>query len=174
MTLTTQQVMDAIADCLSDDLLSRAWRNCAGSKNPVEGHCAIASEAFYHLAGGKDAGFVPVVCGYNVDKLGNMFFGGPVEGITRETHWWVRGPKGNMRGAGDIIDITASQYDKPFPYHRGQNTGFMQPQRLPSRRAQILIERVTLRFGASKLIKFKNSNIQKYQHQLKNNFKKSM
>lgn len=121
----------AIIASLSPDLLSPKYRKQLTDGDPVEtGHCAIATEALYHIAGGKEAGYVPYVCGY------------PDENDERVTHWWIRGPMRGQRGKGKIFDVTAGQYPYVFPYQTGRPVGFMQPQGIPSRRAQILITRV--------------------------------
>lgn len=186
------EIKRAIIAALTPDLLTPQYRAGLKSGDPVEtGHCAVASEAFYHLAGGKAAGFIPVVCGYTLTPDGKMHFGadrakaeregrpnstreapdkfvretqyGPV----RETHWWIRGPKGGKRGAGAVFDVTAAQYDFPFPYENGHNTGFMQPQQKPSKRAQIVIDRVAQQLGAQKLAAYRRANIAAYRKKTK-------
>jgi len=174
----------AIIDALSPDLLSAQYR--AGLKDgaaPETGHCAVASEAFYHIAGGKAAGFMPVVCGYTVTPDGKMYYGArrakaeremshnPVRetqlDFVRETHWWIRGPKDGKRGAGAVFDVTAGQYDFSFPYENGHNTGFMQPQQKPSKRAQVVIDRVVQKLGAQKLDAYRRANIAAFQKRTK-------
>lgn len=49
-----------------------------------------------------------------------------------QTHWWLETPEGT------IIDLTADQYTKPFPYHKGKRCGFLTVK--PSKRAQAIIE----------------------------------
>jgi hypothetical protein len=164
--LTFPDVKRAILASLTPDLLTPKWRKLVSKNDPPEsGHCAVAAEAFYHLAGGKAAGFMPVVCGYNADRHGNMKFEKKSHqpGWHRETHWWVRGPDAKgQRGAGDIRDVTVGQYPGPFPYQRGHNVGFMQPQQKPSKRAQIVIDRVTEKLGATALLAYKQNNIRRY------------
>lgn len=161
MPITAAAVETAIRQSLSPDLLDAKWRALVGPDAPaVAGHCAVASEAFYHLAGGKEAGFIPVVCGYHNDGRGALDFGRPApDGWRKETHWWIRGPLNGERGKGAIHDITAGQYPGPFPYDHGRPTGFMQPQRLPSRRAQVVIDRVRERLGADALDAWRRANI---------------
>jgi len=178
------EIKRAIIAALTPDLLTPQYR--AGLKNddPVEtGHCAVASEAFYHLAGGKAAGFMPVVCGYTVTPDGKMHFGADRAkaereapdnfvretqyDFVRETHWWIRGPKDGKRGTGAVFDVTVAQYDFPFPYENGHNTGFMQPQQKPSKRAQIVIDRVVEKLGAQKLSAYRRANIAAYQKKTK-------
>lgn len=65
----------AIIDSLSYDLLEPKYRATLAPDDPPEtGHCAVASEAFYHMAGGREAGYMPVVCGYAVLPSGEMVF----------------------------------------------------------------------------------------------------
>jgi hypothetical protein len=107
---------EAIRAALSDDLRLPPWR---GAVNRFTGHCYVASEAFYHLAGSGAAGWKPV-------RLAH-------EG---STHWWLRDSR------GQIVDLTSEQFSSPVPYERGVGGGFL--TREPSRRAQILIERVRM------------------------------
>ena len=51
--LTMTQVKRAIQQCLSPDLLTKEWRDQVDPDNPVAGHCTVASEAFFHFAGGS-------------------------------------------------------------------------------------------------------------------------
>lgn len=182
----------AIIAALTPELLSAQYRAGLQPDDPVEtGHCAVASEAFYHIAGGKAAGFMPVVCGYTVTADGKMHFGAArakaeremshnparqtlhnfmreTQGyFVRETHWWIRGPKDGKRGAGAVFDVTAAQYDAPFPYENGHNTGFMQPQQKPSKRAQVVIDRVTNALGAETLAAYRRANIAAFQKKQK-------
>lgn len=162
----------AIIDALTPDLLSAQYRAGLKPGGPAEtGHCAVASEAFYHIACGKAAGFMPVVCGYTVTPDGKMHYGADRAkaertapfNFVRETHWWIRGPKDGKRGAGAVFDVTAGQYDFAFPYKNGHNTGFMQPQQKPSKRAQIVIDRVVQKLGSQKLHAYRRANIAAFQ-----------
>lgn len=162
--LTYSEIKKAIIKSLTPDLLEPKWRALVGDNAPPEaGHCAVATEALYHIAGGREAGFIPTVCAYQADDKG-MYFGPDAqkEGRHRETHWWLRAPndKGE-RGKGDILDVTVGQYDEPFPYEKGRGTGFMQPQKKPSKRAQIVIDRVTEKLGADALADFRKRQFAK-------------
>jgi hypothetical protein len=75
----------------------------------------VASEAFYHLVGGKKAGYKPMTITH--------------EGVV---HWYLLGP-------GGVVDLTAGQFDTPVPYEHGRGRGFLTKQ--PSKRAQKLMER---------------------------------
>jgi hypothetical protein len=98
---------------LTDELRRPQYR---GDPNPVRGHCYVASEAAYHLVGGKASGYVPCQIWHEGDS-----------------HWFLRGPD-------DIIDPTSDQFVTPVPYHSGIGKGFLTRQ--PSRRAQIVMSRV--------------------------------
>ncbi len=172
--LTYAQVKRAIIASLTADLLEPKWRALVSPDDPPEaGHCAVATEAFYYLAGGRAAGFMPVVCGYDADEAGHMHFGaergqhqgahkGSMRETHRETHWWVRGPANGVRGKGRIFDVTAGQYPAPFPYQHGRNTGFMQPQQKPSKRAQTVMDRVAARLGRAALDAYRRDNIRRF------------
>ncbi len=103
-----------IAACLSDDLRKAPYK---GDKNPLRGHCYVASEAYYHLSGGKRAGLKP------------MF-------VTHEgaPHWFIVDSKGR------VTDITAKQFATKVPYHLAKGKGFLTGK--PSARAAEVIRRV--------------------------------
>ena len=113
-------LMRQIKKVLSPDLLKKKYIK-DNEGNPTFGHCYAASEALYHLLGGREAGFKPVRA-----KDPN--------GIT---HWWIQGP------SGEIYDPTAEQYtsqgDEP-PYGKGKGGGFM--TRNPSARATTILDRM--------------------------------
>lgn len=105
---------------LSPDLLPPAWRR-ANPPFPA-GYCYVASEALYHLLGGREAGWTPMRA-----RVG--------EG----THWYLR------HQDGTILDPTADQfppYEQAPIYLRGRGCGFL--TRNPSRRTRVLLERVGL------------------------------
>ena len=79
------------------------------------GQCYPASEAVYHLLGGKASGYTPVRGG---------------------GHWWLRRPDGT------ILDVTAEQYDpEGFDYTIGKGGGFLTRQ--PSKRAMKILNQIT-------------------------------
>lgn len=86
---------------------------------PTAGACYVASEAIYHLAGGREAGLVPMRVKH--------------EGVS---HWWLRDADGN------VIDPTADQFDEPVPYTEGKAGGFLTKE--PSKRALALMGRINL------------------------------
>ena len=79
---------------------------------PID-NCYIASEAYYHLSGGKSAGLKPVQ-GYH-------------EGVS---HWWIE-------DNGEIVDITSSQFSTKVDYTKGRGRGFLTKK--PSKRTKELI-----------------------------------
>ncbi len=83
------------------------------------GHCYVASEAYYHLAGGAAAGL-------------RVFF------IRHEgfSHWFLRNAEG-------VIDLTADQFRTPVPYEKARRQAFLTS--VPSKRAKILMARVSQR-----------------------------
>ena len=54
----------AIRKALTPDLLHEPYRSRvqAGHCDPMTGHCYVASEAAYHMLGGKAAGWTPMFC----------------------------------------------------------------------------------------------------------------
>ncbi len=100
--------IDLIRKNLSDDLLKPGYERGA--------HCYVASEALYHILGGKSAGLKPM----NIKH----------EGVQ---HWFL------LSITGVVIDPTADQFSAPVPYDRARGRGFLTKK--PSKRAQVLIER---------------------------------
>jgi hypothetical protein len=96
-----------------------AQRIKAAMKWPYMDMCYAASEAYYHLAGGKAAGLTPV------------YMPEPVP--SSEKHWAIRMPD------GQILDLTVEQYGGLRPdYSLAKGCGFM--TRRPSARARALID----------------------------------
>ena len=83
------------------------------------GNCYVASEALYHLLGGKSAGWLPCV----------MQFGS-------DTHWFLR-----HKPTGLVLDPTVAQFGGRTPdYTKGRGTGFL--TREPSKRAGELMNNI--------------------------------
>jgi hypothetical protein len=117
--LTPKQAYRVVRRHLTPDLLKPKYRKRVESGCDVRtGHCYAASEAFYHLVGGRDAGYKPMFVVHE-----------------NEPHWWVQGPDRK------VWDLTAEQFEKPVPYERGKGKGFL--TRDPSKRAAEIIRRVT-------------------------------
>lgn len=107
----------AIAAVLSDDLLLPRYRR-QPDRSVLTGHCYAASEAAYHLLGGRAAGWSARVLRHE---------GG--------THWYIQ------HSGGTILDITAPQFTTPVPYTAGRRIGFL--TLAPSRRAREIIRRLS-------------------------------
>lgn len=105
--------MRAVVRALTDDLRRAPWK---GHPNPLAGHCYVASEAMYHLMGGKDSGLTPQFINHE---------GSP--------HWFLKSD------SGIVYDLTAGQFETPVPYDQARGCGFLTSK--PSKRAQIVIDR---------------------------------
>lgn len=102
--------------------MTLADRIRATMKSPYTGMCYAASEAYYHLAGGKAAGLTPV---YMPEPAGH--------GDGSEKHWALR------TADGAIIDLTVEQYGGDLPdYSLAKGCGFL--TREPSAAARALLE----------------------------------
>lgn len=95
-----------------DDLRKAKYQGKPG----LTGHCYVASEALYHLLGGRESGWVPTFIRH--------------EG---EPHWYLR------RGQ-QVLDPTASQFKTMPNYAMGIGKGFL--TRLPSKRAKIVLDAI--------------------------------
>lgn len=118
-----EELINDIKIVLTDDLLTDHWKKIVRSKkcHPTTGHCYAASEALYHILGGKKYGYKPA---YGKTKNGN-------------THWWIIDKDEN------ILDVTAEQFyffNTNPPYDSKTYSGFLTKQ--PSKRAQSIINRV--------------------------------
>lgn len=82
--------------------------------HPLGEHCYVASEAFWHAAGGPQSGLKP----YHVKHAGG-------------THWF-------LLGEDRLVDLTADQFDDLPPYGAGRGCGFR--TRKPSKRAQKVLD----------------------------------
>lgn len=82
-----------------------------------EGNCYATSEAFYHLMGGKAAGWKPKT----------VFHEGA-------THWFVE------HESGMIVDLTASQFEEGPPYGLAVGRGFLTKE--PSKAAREMMDRM--------------------------------
>ena len=116
-------LIDDIKTVLTEDLLTDHWKKIIRIKkcHPTTGHCYAASEALYHILGGKKAGYKPM---YGKTKKGN-------------SHWWIVDEDEN------IIDVTAEQFyfhNSTPPYENGVGSGFLTKD--PSKRAQKIINRM--------------------------------
>jgi hypothetical protein len=102
---------------LGPELMQTRYRTGHGS---YDGYAYVAAEAYFHLAGGYDAGLQPM----QLKRRG-------------KSHWWLLDP------AGRVIDLTLGPREtSSFPYHRGQRRTFRWTPAGISRRAQTIVERV--------------------------------
>ena len=61
------------------------------------------------------------------------------------THWWLKSPDGT------IVDLTAEQFNKPFPYHLGKGCGFLTKR--PSKRARAIMKVLEQKYQSSTIDK---------------------
>src|SRR4051812_18202268 len=102
---------------LTDELAQDQYRSGFGK---FDGFAYVAAEAYFHLAGGWDAGLRPMQLKYR-----------------GKSHWWLLDPSGR------VIDLTLGPREtSKFPYHRGQCRPFRYTPAGISRRAQTVVERV--------------------------------
>ena len=103
---------------LTDELRSDQHRLGRGR---YDGFAYVAAEAYFHLAGGYDAGLHPM----HLEHRG-------------KSHWWL------VDGGGRVIDMTlAPRETSSFPYQRGKRRPFRYTPARISRRAQTIAERVS-------------------------------
>lgn len=118
--LIEEDAVSKVLNVLTPDLLKKDYVE-ANKTNATYGHCYSASEAIYHMLGGKASGLRPAN-------------GRDANGVV---HWWLKSKDGR------IIDPTATQYTSIGlnpPYEAGKGGGFLTKE--PSRRAQTIIDRV--------------------------------
>jgi hypothetical protein len=102
---------------LTDELAQDQYR---GGSGKFDGFAYVAAEAYFHIAGGYDAGLQPMQLKYR-----------------GKSHWWLLDPSGR------VIDLTLGPREtSKFPYHRGQRRPFRYTPAGISRRAQTVVERV--------------------------------
>jgi hypothetical protein len=87
------------------------------------GNCYVASEALFHLLGGKAAGYKPM----------RMHTG-------TDTHWFLMHVE-----TGLVLDPTASQFDTPPDYSKAVGCGFLTKD--PSKRAKKLMQEIVWQKG---------------------------
>jgi len=104
----------AIQAVMTPDLLKPKYR---GLTAPLAGHCYVTTQTYFHLMGGKEAG-------YEVFHI-------PMDD---DTHWFL------LKLPNEIIDLTSAQFDRSVPYLEGNHGGFL--TNYPDERAQTVIERL--------------------------------
>jgi hypothetical protein len=111
------QLKRAVQAVLTDELAQDRYRNGFGR---FDGFAYIAAEAYFHLAGGYDAGLHPM----QLRRRG-------------KSHWWL------VDASDRVIDLTLGPRERSsFPYHRGKRRPFRFTPAGISRRAQRIVERV--------------------------------
>lgn len=113
----SEVLVEQIRAALTDDLLKPEWAKKPRRTNSA-GHCYAASEALFHLLGGKAGGYTPMRTRHE---------GG--------SHWYLRTPDGTY------LDPTSDQFETPVAYTEGVGCGFL--TRGPSRRAAEVIRRLS-------------------------------
>lgn len=108
-------LIELIQKHLNQELLLPKYR---GQSNPLAGHCYVASEAFFHLAGGKEADLKPMQLTHE-----------------EKSHWFIYDEQNSQ-----VIDITAGQFRNPVAYSEAKGRGFLTKN--PSKRAQKLMSAV--------------------------------
>jgi len=102
---------------LSEELAQDQYRNGHGR---YDGFAYVAAEAYFHLAGGYDAGLHSMQLRYR-----------------GKSHWWL------LDSEGRVVDLTLGPRESSsFPYHRGRRRPFRYTPAGISRRAQTIVERV--------------------------------
>ena len=104
-------MLEALLTALTDDIRQPKYRSRPG----LAGHCYVASEAWHHLHPGQ---FTP----HQLHHEG-------------ESHWYLV-----AKQTGEVVDLTASQFDTTPDYSQGRGRGFLTRQ--PSKRAQIVLDRM--------------------------------
>lgn len=89
----------------------------------LRGNCYAASEALYHILGGKKAGWKPM----------RFRFCGPNKKV--DTHWFLK------HTSGLILDPSKRQFKSEPNYKNGIGSGFL--TKGPSKKAQHLIKELT-------------------------------
>jgi len=106
-----------VLDNLDDELLHKRYLEVP-NRHPLAGHSYVATEALWHLLGGRKSDWRPM----NVRHSG-------------ESHWYL------ANGDGVVIDPTSEQFEDAVAYVDGRGKGFLTGD-VPSRRGYELIRRV--------------------------------
>ncbi len=84
----------------------------------MRGNCYVASEALFHILGGKAAGWKPMRMRVDTDM-----------------HWFLK------HESGLVLDPSVQQFSHPPDYSKGVGCGFLTSK--PSHRARVLTEQLT-------------------------------
>ncbi len=111
------QLKREVQAVLTDELAQDRYRSGFGR---FDGFAYVGAEAYFHLAGGWDAGLHPM----QLKRRG-------------KSHWWLEDDSGR------VIDLVlAPRESSDFPYHRGHRRTFRYTPAGISRRAQAIVGRV--------------------------------
>jgi hypothetical protein len=100
----------------------------------MNGNCYAASEALFHILGGKKAGWKAM-------RVRCTTYGGGKPAINHCTHWFLK------HESGMILDPSVRQFRRtrmswdPPDYSKAVGTGFLTKR--PSRRGRAMIKRLT-------------------------------
>lgn len=111
------ELRSEIQAVLTPELVKKEYRH---DRDDLGGHCYAASEAFFHMAGGREAGLRP-----HMKKSDDG-----------SSHWWL------VDGNGSVIEMLEERADhlEGYDYSAGGPRGFM--TKGPSKRARDIIGRV--------------------------------
>lgn len=98
--------------------LKAQYREDWTPERPTTGYCYVVAEVAYHYLAPE--GYIP-----HVMKTGE-----------KETHWFLKNRE------GDIMDLTADQFDETIDYTKGKRQNFMTKE--ISKRGRILAELLDL------------------------------
>lgn len=114
------------------------WSESRGGDLEFDGYCAVASAAYFFLAGETYVGLDPVAEVVDWEAAGRAALGAglqPMQLTLRQRwphrgesrHWWIACNHPQLNRL-DVIDLTIGPDDEPgdYPYHKGQRRGFMQ------------------------------------------------
>lgn len=97
-----------------------AGKRYAGGEGRFDGYGYVAAEAYFHLAGGREAGLRPMQHNHR-----------------GQSRWWL------VDEAGRVIDLALARGDKPsFPYERGVPRPFRGTKAGISRGAKAIVDAV--------------------------------
>ncbi len=91
--LTPIAAVQAVQAALTPELLKPEYRE-ANERHPLAGHCYVATEALFHLLGGRESEWQSMHTEH--------------EGVE---HWWLR-----SKADGSVLDATAEQFETLVPY----------------------------------------------------------
>jgi hypothetical protein len=167
--LTKGALIRAIQKNCTPELRRDDWaKRCKPGDHRLKGLCAVATQAFHHLMGGKAAGYKMRAADNYEDGSGRVIYIPPLKNAEPDRHWWAQGPSNDgVRGAGAIEDLTAAQFPgKNFVYNYARGKGahpMGKKEGQLTERAEIVVERVTALFGRAALKTFRDQQIASFE-----------